>query len=199
MSVGEGCRYKRLFLCPRQTPFIWKRAFCRPTFRPLHQATCRGVLVKQSIMKAARLTEVAVSLLVLLFGYTAISKIFSAAAFSAVLQQVMPKPGAAVAVFLIPTLEAVVVLLLLFPQTRMAGLRASAALLGVFTLYLLYMLLFLPRLPCSCGGVVGALSWKQHVLFNLAFLGLSLFAMRREERLPAVDRSPLIAGGRENR
>jgi hypothetical protein len=32
------------------------------------------------------------------------------------------------------------------------------------------MLVFIKHPPCSCGGVLVRLSWRQHVLFNMFFL-----------------------------
>ena len=139
-------------------------------------------MVAQCFVMKLLFADVVVSFLVLLFGYTALSKALSPAPFAAVLQQVMPKTGAAVTAFLIPTLEAVTVLLLLFPTTRLKGLYLSAALLGLFTGYLVIMLLTMPHLPCSCGGIVSQMSWKQHVVFNLGFLFLTVAAIRREKR-----------------
>jgi phage shock protein PspC (stress-responsive transcriptional regulator) len=40
--------------------------------------------------------------------------------------------------------------------------------------YILLMLISDERLPCSCGGVLQQLSWKQHLIFNLFFLLLAV-------------------------
>jgi len=36
------------------------------------------------------------------------------------------------------------------------------------------MLKVFDRIPCSCGGIIAKLSWGQHLVFNLIFLGLAL-------------------------
>src|SRR5690606_41617749 len=64
--------------------------------------------------------------------------------------------------------------LLFIPAFRKIGLYASFILIALFTGYLTYMIVFTPDLPCSCGGVLAALSWKQHIFFNLLFILLSL-------------------------
>lgn len=115
------------------------------------------------------------SLLILLFTYTAISKLTEFEKFVRVLDESpLIHKGADTIGWLLPVTELIVVLLLFFEQTRKAGLYASLLLLVLFTLYLLYMVLFVADLPCSCGGVLSKMSWKQHVLFNLFFIVINL-------------------------
>ena len=82
----------------------------------------------------------------------------------------------------IPVLEIIISILLFRAGTRKAGLYGSAILLSLFTLYLGYMLLFETNLPCTCGGVLQSLSWKQHFLFNVLFIGLSIRGIQIEIR-----------------
>jgi hypothetical protein len=44
----------------------------------------------------------------------------------------------------------------------------------LFTGYIFIMLKYSSYLPCSCGGVLSNMSWKQHFVFNLAFSALAL-------------------------
>lgn len=76
--------------------------------------------------------------------------------------------------WLVPSIELVIVLLLLFPRTVVKGFYASLVLLSVFTVYIIYMFVFYPHTPCSCGGIISALNWKEHVVFNVAFMVVSL-------------------------
>jgi len=127
------------------------------------------------------------SLLILLFTYTAISKLTDYANFVRFIDESSPiHKGADTIGWLLPVTELIVVLLLFFERTRKIGLYASLLLLVVFTLYLLYMLLFVADLPCSCGGVISKMSWQQHVWFNLFFIGLTmlgLYAIRRQQQV----------------
>jgi hypothetical protein len=75
--------------------------------------------------------------------------------------------------WLVPLAELAIVVLLFFISTRSLGLKASFTLMILFTFYIGYMLIFTPHLPCSCGGVLRQLSWKNHLIFNL---GLTLLA-----------------------
>lgn len=113
-------------------------------------------------------------ILVLLFTYTAVSKILEHDLFAIVLSEA-PAIGkyATLISWLLPAAEILVVILLLVPSLRLTGLFASLFLLLVFTMYLLWMVVFRINLPCNCGGVLKALSWKQHIFFNLFFIVLS--------------------------
>ncbi|MEJ8841491.1 MauE/DoxX family redox-associated membrane protein [Lacibacter sp. H375] len=131
-------------------------------------------------MKKLPVLQIASSLLILLFAYTAFSKLFDYRAFTQTLSESpLIHNGADTIAWLLPATELVVVLLLFFEQTRKAGLYASLVLLSVFTLYIGIMLLFVKELPCSCGGVLNKMSWKEHLFFNAGFLVINLIAIGR--------------------
>jgi putative oxidoreductase len=48
----------------------------------------------------------------------------------------------------------------------------------LFTFYILYMLLFEKHLPCSCGGVLKEMTWKQHLVFNLFFTAIAFTGLK---------------------
>lgn len=130
-------------------------------------------------MKANAAAVCIACLLIVLFSYTALSKLFHYTFFRMVLGQApLLKTGAAVTAVLLPLTELFIALLLVFPVTRLRGLYASLALLSLFTAYLLYMIVFAPHLPCSCGGVIGKMSWRQHLVFNGVFIGLTVVGIR---------------------
>lgn len=74
----------------------------------------------------------------------------------------------------IPVTELVIAFLLLIPKFRIYGLLASFGLMVMFTAYIIYILQFSENIPCSCGGVLQRLGWTEHLIFNLAFIGLSV-------------------------
>jgi hypothetical protein len=91
--------------------------------------------------------------------------------------------GKAVVVALaLPIAEGIVAGLLFFPKTRLWGLYGSSALMIMFTLYLAYMISFTPHLPCSCGGVLKQMTWRQHLIFNIFFLMISLTGLVLERK-----------------
>lgn len=127
------------------------------------------------------------NVLILLYSYTAISKLINYEVFKANLRRSpLIDQGADTIAWLLPATELIVVLLLFFERTAKAGFFASLVLLTVFTFYLLYMILFVADLPCSCGGVLSKMSWQQHIWFNLFFIAiniLGLFALRKQEQV----------------
>ena len=120
------------------------------------------------------------SLLVLIFAYTALSKLAALPTFRYMLGQVpFIGKGAAALSVLLPLTELVVVLLLLFPATRLQGFYASAGLLSLFLVYLTYMLLVAPEKPCSCGGVINGMGWWEHVGMNVFLIGVAVMGIHK--------------------
>ncbi|KEO71990.1 hypothetical protein EL17_20990 [Anditalea andensis] len=73
--------------------------------------------------------------------------------------------------------------MLLIPYFRYWGLVISTWLMGSFSLYIgVVMTGMLGRIPYSCGGVIQSMSWSQHLLFNLFFLGISFIGYLLERR-----------------
>ncbi len=122
-------------------------------------------------------TEVTVAALALLWSYAALSKLltYQATRFQLLGHKLIMNHAGVIA-WLIPAMELILVVLLLWRNTRRVGLYASAMLLAVFTAYIIYMFVYYPAKPCSCGGVLAALSWRQHIVFNLAFMLPALLA-----------------------
>ena len=147
-------------------------------------------------MKRNLIIEIISSLLILLFVYTAISKLLDYNNFKTVLSR-SPLIGskATIVALALPITEALVSVLLFIPRTRLWGFYGSVTLMSVFTLYLGYMINFTPKLPCSCGGVLKQLNWNQHLVFNIFFLALSVTGLvlerkrvkrKHEEELPPI-------------
>jgi len=147
-------------------------------------------------MKRKLFIEIISSLLILLFVYTAVSKLLGYTSFWVTLSKspLIGNKAKFIAVAL-PVTEILVSLLLFVPRTRLWGLYASSGLMTIFTLYLIYMIYFTPQLPCSCGGVLKHMTWNQHLVFNIFFLLLSLAGVvlqrkslraEREKEFPPV-------------
>lgn len=121
------------------------------------------------------------SLLILLFSYTAVSKIIDLNGFAYDMHnQPFPRWFSSMLVYVLPVVELLIALMLFFQWTRRAGLWASAVLMGLFTLYTCLVLAkVFARVPCSCGGVIKHLNWQQHLLFNVFFLVMILITIRK--------------------
>jgi uncharacterized membrane protein YphA (DoxX/SURF4 family) len=129
-------------------------------------------------MKKNILIEIISALFILLFIYTATSKLMDYVSFREVLKT-SPLIGnwASTIAWLLPILEISIGLLLLLPKTRLLGLWSSFIVMIGFTAYLVYMIYFTPNLPCSCGGVLKQMTWKEHLILNLAFIFLALIGL----------------------
>jgi hypothetical protein len=125
-------------------------------------------------MKAYHILFEFVRLLIIgLFIYTACSKLIGYYRFWEQLHNVpFLKPFAGCLSIVIPAAEIIIALLLLYPKTSITGWWFAASLMSLFTIYIAVMMLLSPRLPCSCGGIISALSWKQHLLVNILLAGL---------------------------
>ena len=123
--------------------------------------------------------DIICGLLIFLFTYAAVSKLTDRPHFQAVLEQMLLiKYVAGFISFALPVTELAVCALLFMPDTRLLGLYASFGLMLVFTLYIGFMILYAPHLPCSCGGFLQKLNWSQHLVFNLVFITLSATAIK---------------------
>lgn len=123
--------------------------------------------------------DIAIALLILLFLYTAGYKLVLFHQFELQLKSSpLTASHAVLFAIIIPSLEIITVIVLLVRKSIFAGLVLSALLMFAFTGYVTYMLLFVKHLPCSCGGVIAKMSWKQHLMFNIFFTILSLIALK---------------------
>lgn len=120
---------------------------------------------------------VSVSLLIFLWVYTAASKLSDITEFRRQLyNQSFTRAFANVLLWIIPSIELITALLLLFKSTRFAGLIFSLILMIVLTCYIALVLIgYFERVPCSCGGVLRSLTWETHLWFNLFFLFISFW------------------------
>lgn len=117
-------------------------------------------------------------LLIVLFVYAASSKLFDYTQFNTQFgHSPLIAPYAGIITWAVPAIELTIVAMLTVKHTRIPGLYASFILLLIFTLYIAERLLSGKNLPCSCGGVISALSWKQHLVFNLFFMALSIMGI----------------------
>jgi putative oxidoreductase len=132
----------------------------------------------ESRIKHSILTITA-AMLIVLFTYTAVSKLVDLDVFRAQLRT-HPLPSWAIsgAAIIIPISEILASILLLFKATRLQGLYCCAVLLAIFTIYIgLILLDVFGRMPCACGGVLQQMGFGSHFLFNLFFLTITLIGI----------------------
>jgi hypothetical protein len=73
--------------------------------------------------------------------------------------------------------EFAIAILLLFPRTRIMALHAGFCLMTMFTAYIFVILNYSSFVPCSCGGILEKMNWKEHLLFNIIFVALAGLAL----------------------
>jgi putative oxidoreductase len=127
--------------------------------------------------------EVIAALFILLFAYTAYNKFLVLKDLRKVIKE-YPLIGnfSELVAWGLPVTESIIVLLLFLPKTKRIGLICSLIMMSAFTLYLGYMLIFTPKLPCTCGGMLQQLSWPQHLMFNLVFILLAIWGLQLYKR-----------------
>ncbi|NRF41121.1 MauE/DoxX family redox-associated membrane protein [Pedobacter foliorum] len=112
---------------------------------------------------------------ILLFLYAAAAKLLDYRKFEL---QISKSPiltdFAGVLAWLVPVAEILIAILLLISKTTSLGLFAALGLMSLFTAYIIAILNFSENIPCSCGGVLAHMSWKQHLVFNVAFVALAV-------------------------
>jgi hypothetical protein len=120
------------------------------------------------------LLDIICALLIFLFIYTGISKLLDYHTFR---RQLGQSPFitfyAPLIAWALPLGEIIIAGMLSFNRTRLMGLYFSFFLLCLFTFYLTAMLQLSYYIPCSCGGVLQALSWQAHIILNIVFILLA--------------------------
>lgn len=127
------------------------------------------------------------ALLVLLFLYAALVKYGDLDLFKHELSlQPFTSWVSTVLFLLVPALELLIVLLLLFQTTKLMGFLLAFFILIAFTVYILLILFgFWDHVPCACGGIISWLGWWPHLWFNIFFIAVSaigIYFLLRERR-----------------
>lgn len=136
------------------------------------------------MFKRQVLLECISALLILLFVYASLSKFLDFKTFYKEMDnQPLPNSWTPVLVWVIPCTEVAISVSLIFERTRLLGFYSSLVLMGLFTIYTGIVLAhFFPYVPCSCGGVIKRLTWTQHLILNLFYVGISIVGVVLQSR-----------------
>jgi hypothetical protein len=85
-------------------------------------------------------------------------------------------------IWIVPSLEILIAILLSIDRLRIHGLYASFSIMVMFTTYIITILNFSEFIPCSCGGVLQHMSWKTHLVFNICLVTLAAIAILNSEQ-----------------
>lgn len=117
-------------------------------------------------------------LYILLFVYAAVSKLLDFENFQAQIgQSPLLSIFAAYASTGVLLLEFLIAIMLAVPRLRIAGLYMAFTLMVMFTAYIYLILNYSSFVPCSCGGILEKLGWKEHLIFNILFTVLAATAI----------------------
>ncbi|MDR6785716.1 putative membrane protein YphA (DoxX/SURF4 family) [Pedobacter africanus] len=115
---------------------------------------------------------------ILLFVYAATSKLLLHDKFVLQIgQSPMLSAYAGLLAWMVPVLELLLALMLVFERLRLVGLYGSLSLMVAFTAYIYIILNYTENIPCSCGGVLEKLGWPEHLVFNIGFVVLAIIAI----------------------
>lgn len=121
-------------------------------------------------MKKSIVIDVLCNLFVLLFLYTGLIKILDRHVFYMALDKSpLLHPYATFLSFLVPWTELLIAIGMLVSATRRKALYIFMIMMGIFTIYIGFMLYFSTERPCTCGGIIEYMNWHQHFYFNSLF------------------------------
>src|SRR6201996_8787354 len=96
------------------------------------------------------------ALLILLFLYASVSKFLDFKTFIKEMNnQPLPNSWTPFLVWCIPCSEIALSVALIFERTRLIAFYGSGVLMGLFSIYTIFILLHaFTYIPCSCGGII---------------------------------------------
>lgn len=134
--------------------------------------------MKLSIRTQSLIIELITMLYILLFVYAATSKLLDFENFQVQLgQSPLLSAYANWVAFIIPSIEIVIAISLITIRFRYIALLASFGLMVMFSVYITIILNYSSFIPCSCGGILSQMNWKEHLTFNILFILLALIAI----------------------
>jgi hypothetical protein len=142
-------------------------------------------------MKRSMIIEIICALFIILFVYAALTKLLDYEKFRVQIgQSPLLTAFAGWIAWMVPIAEILIAIMLVFIRLRLIGLYAAFSLMVMFTTYIICILTLSLYIPCSCGGVLEKLGWKEHLIFNIAFIILAaaavLISYRKEKSIAQI-------------
>jgi len=127
--------------------------------------------------------------LVMLFTYAGLVKLLDVEVFQQQLYQspVIMKEGVPIVSYALPIYELLLAAVLISDRFRTTALALSFFTMLFFTLYLIGLVSFAARVPCSCGGILGHMSYPVHIAFNAVFTLISLYLLFQKKAGPPAN------------
>lgn len=129
-------------------------------------------------MKRKAVIEIISFLFIFLFVYASAAKLIDFERFKIQVGQSPLLTGFGDYIpWMVISAEVIVAVTLMIPRIRLVGFFGAFSLMTMFTAYIFAILHFSPYVPCSCGGILERLGWKEHLIFNLMFDVLAVVAI----------------------
>lgn len=124
------------------------------------------------------MAEVISALFIFLFVYAALNKMLDFEKFEVELgKSPVLNVFSRYIAFTMPVVELLIALLLIIKRFQYIALYASFSLMVIFSAYIITILNFSTYIPCSCGGILENMTWRQHLIFNMGFVVLAAIAI----------------------
>lgn len=141
------------------------------------------LIMKPSTKMRKIIIEIICYFFAALFVYAGVSKILEFDNFQAQLgQSSILGAFTWIISYGIITTEIGVAILLVIPKIRFWALISAFFLMASFTVYIFIILNFTSSIPCSCGGILEKLGWKEHLVFNVFCTLLAAVALLLQQR-----------------
>ncbi len=118
---------------------------------------------------------------IFLFVYTGFSKLMDTKSLFTALRNAplfLTTTFAAFLSWVVAIAEILLAIMVGFKKTSYYGWLGVIMLLTIFTIYTAWIVFVSHFEPCTCGGLMTLLSWKQHLIFNISSLGTAFWAYR---------------------
>lgn len=124
------------------------------------------------------MTEIIIFLLILMWVYTFVSKIFDFDTFKRQINgaYLLSRVGF-ILPYLLQALHLIIFVMLISKFWRKTGVIASLALLILYSTYLIYILKFAPSIPCSCIAVMRGMNWNDQLYLNFIAITINTIGL----------------------
>lgn len=141
--------------------------------------------------------EITALLQIGLFVYAATSKLTDLENFTVQIgQSPMLSAFAGILAIAVPIAELLISVIIAIPRTRLIGLYLAFCLMVMFSAYIFIILNYGSFVPCSCGGILEKMGWKEHLVFNIFFVLILVTSIILDLKLknPIITRRPIRLG-----
>jgi len=136
--------------------------------------------------------EIIIFLLVLFWVYAAVTKLLDYDTYwRQVMHYIHSAVWAKILAIVLPVVQLLIAIVLVFQQSRMIALLSSMVMLLFFTGYITYLLYFAPVTPCSCNGIFRGFNWQEHLILNIVFVLTNIAGIVLMAKEPLL-RKPLV-------